>query len=57
MEWYDFAVYGSLSDVLSRVFFPSKQGQSTALIETWAVFAGAFLMRPVGGAILVRQVI
>jgi len=53
LEWYDFAVYGALSDVLSEVFFPQQAGDA-ALLETWAVFAGAFLMRPVGGAVLVR---
>lgn len=50
LEWYDFAIYGSLSDIISKVFFPA--GQEWALVETWAIFAGAFIVRPIGGAVL-----
>jgi MHS family proline/betaine transporter-like MFS transporter len=48
-QWYDFAVFGYFSDVLSKVFFPPNQPGNAALIESFAVFGGAFFMRPVGG--------
>jgi MHS family proline/betaine transporter-like MFS transporter len=49
LEWYAFAVFGYLSDILAEVFFPPGQGEATALIESFAVFGGAFVMRPLGG--------
>lgn len=49
LEWYAFAVFGYLSDILAEVFFPPNQGDATALIESFAVFGGAFAMRPLGG--------
>jgi len=52
LEWYDFAVFGYFSDILSDVFFPPNQAGHAALVETFAVFGGAFLMRPVGGVMM-----
>eukprot|EP00985_Skeletonema_marinoi_P023995 scaffold16348_cov126-Skeletonema_marinoi.AAC.2 len=34
------------------VFFPPNQAGHAALVETFAVFGGAFLMRPVGGVMM-----
>lgn len=51
LEWYDFAVFGYFSDILGTVFFPPQIGNA-ATIESFAVFWGAFLMRPVGGLML-----
>jgi len=51
LEWYDFAVFGYLSDAIAENFFP-KQGGDAALIESFVVFWLAFLMRPVGGMIM-----
>mmetsp|Transcript_26020 Transcript_26020/g.36697 ORF Transcript_26020/g.36697 Transcript_26020/m.36697 type:complete len:213 (-) Transcript_26020:1008-1646(-) len=52
LEWYDFSVFGYFSDVIGQVFFPPDQKGHAALIESFAVFGGAFLARPIGGAIL-----
>ena len=49
VEWFDFAVYGFLAPVLARVFFPHSDGV-LPLLQTFAVFAVAFALRPVGGA-------
>ena len=49
LEWYDFAVFGFLSDVIGDVFFPANQKGHLAIAESFAVFGGAFLMRPIGG--------
>ena len=48
LEWFDFAVFGYFADIISEQFFP-KGNPVAALAETFAIFAGAFLMRPVGG--------
>lgn len=50
VEWFDFAIYGFFATTLAITFFPS--GDATAgLLETFAVFAVAFAMRPLGGLV------
>merc|ERR1719491_747982 len=49
LEWYDFAVFGCFSDVLGAVFFPPNQDGHAQIVESFAVFGGAFFMRPLGG--------
>ncbi|HEX6518591.1 MAG TPA: MFS transporter, partial [Streptosporangiaceae bacterium] len=48
IEYYDFAVYGVLTVTLAPLFFPSHQF-GVSILSTLAVFAVAFVMRPVGG--------
>jgi MHS family proline/betaine transporter-like MFS transporter len=48
VEWYDFAVYGFLATYIAQKFFPPGN-ETTALLNTFAVFAAAFFMRPLGG--------
>src|ERR1700712_5905757 len=48
VEWYDFAIYGFLATYIAEKFFPSVNG-TAALLSTFAVFAVAFFMRPLGG--------
>lgn len=48
IEWYDFAIYGFLATILAAQFFPNENS-TTALLETFAVFAVAFALRPLGG--------
>jgi len=66
LEWYDFALFGFFSDIIATVFFPpSEAGENdngevdmggeidtTNLIRSFAVYGGAFLMRPVGGLVI-----
>ncbi len=47
LEWYDFAVFGYLAPIIGKNFFPSEN-RSASLIGAFAVFAGAYLMRPLG---------
>jgi MHS family proline/betaine transporter-like MFS transporter len=50
MEWFDFGIYSYLAATLGRVFFPS--GNDTAqLLSSFATFAVAFLVRPLGGMV------
>ena len=52
LEWYDFAVFGYFSDILGAVFFPPNQDGHAAIVESFAVFGGAFFMRPIGGMMM-----
>lgn len=48
MEWFDFGVYGYLVATIGKVFFPSGDTTAQAL-SGFAVFAAAFVVRPLGG--------
>jgi MHS family alpha-ketoglutarate permease-like MFS transporter len=53
VEWYDWYVYAAFSLYFAKVFFP--QGDLTSqLLNTAAIFAVGFLMRPLGGWLLGR---
>ena len=48
IEWYDWYVYAAFSIYFAKSFFPN--GDLTAqLLNTSAIFAVGFFMRPVGG--------
>ncbi|MFE3203033.1 glycine betaine/L-proline transporter ProP [Embleya sp. NPDC059237] len=48
MEWYDFGIYAYMAVTIGKVFFPS--GNDTAqTLSSFATFAAAFLVRPLGG--------
>lgn len=50
MEWFDFGIYSYLASTIGHVFFPS--GNATVeLLSSFATFAVAFLIRPVGGMV------
>jgi len=48
VEWFDFAIYGFLATYIAANFFPSGN-DTAALLNTFAIFAAAFFMRPLGG--------
>lgn len=48
VEWYDWYAYSAFALYFAPVFFP--RGSSTAqLLQTAAIFAVGFIMRPIGG--------
>jgi MHS family proline/betaine transporter-like MFS transporter len=51
LEWYDFVVYGFLTVIISRLFFPAES-EFISLLLTMATFGVGFFMRPVGGIVL-----
>lgn len=51
LEWYDFVVYGFLTVIISRLFFPAHSEYASLLLTT-ATFGVGFFMRPVGGILL-----
>ncbi|WP_044874229.1 MFS transporter [Pseudomonas sp. LFM046] len=50
VEWFDFAVYGFLATIIAKQFF-SSDDPNAALLQTFAVFAVAFALRPLGGIV------
>ncbi|MET9935998.1 MFS transporter, partial [Streptomyces sp. NPDC006324] len=50
MEWFDFGVYAYLAVTLGHVFFPFGN-DTVQLLSSFATFAVAFLVRPLGGMV------
>ncbi|WP_411103186.1 glycine betaine/L-proline transporter ProP [Streptomyces sp. cmx-4-9] len=50
MEWFDFGVYAYLAGTMGKVFFPSSS-PGAQVVATFATFAAAFLVRPLGGLV------
>lgn len=48
MEWFDFGIYSYLAVTIGHVFFPSGN-DTVQLLSSFATFAVAFLVRPLGG--------
>lgn len=48
VEWFDFYTYAAFSLYFASSFFPSED-QTAQLLQTAAIFAVGFLMRPFGG--------
>ena len=53
VEWYDWYVYSAFALYFAKSFFPPAS-QTAQLLNTAAVFALGFLMRPVGGWLMGR---
>jgi MHS family alpha-ketoglutarate permease-like MFS transporter len=53
IEWYDWYVYSTFSLYFARAFFPAGD-QTAQLLNTAAVFAAGFLIRPIGSWLLGR---
>jgi MFS family permease len=53
MEWYDFATYAYLGVVLGKVFF-HESDPFAAFLDSFAVYASSYVVRPVGAVILGR---
>lgn len=53
IEWYDFYIFGSLASIIGVHLFPADSGAS-ALINTLAIFAAGFIVRPFGALVFGR---
>ncbi|WP_436862460.1 MFS transporter [Staphylococcus caeli] len=51
MEWFDFGLYSYLAVIIGQNFFSSVENDQLKMVFTFATFAIAFLLRPVGGII------
>ncbi|MFD9221423.1 glycine betaine/L-proline transporter ProP [Streptomyces sp. NPDC060064] len=50
MEWFDFGVYAYMAATLGKVFFPSSS-PGAQVVSSFATFAAAFVVRPLGGLV------
>ncbi|MGW9047202.1 MFS transporter [Streptomyces lydicus] len=48
MEWFDFGIYSYLAVTIGKVFFPPGN-DNAQILSSFATFAAAFLVRPLGG--------
>ena len=53
IEWYDFYIFGSLSAILSGVFYPGDN-PTYSLLKWLATFAAGFAVRPFGALVFGR---
>jgi|GEM_PF-3006980 len=51
VEWYDAGVYGIAATVIAEQIFPENTNPTFALMNTYALFAISYLLRPAGGLI------
>ena len=47
LEWYEFAIFGFMTHIISQQFFPSSS-PFLSMMMTYAVFAIGFIIRPFG---------
>lgn len=47
LEWYDYALYGHMAFIISKLFFPAAD-DTVNLLATFGVFAVGFVFRPLG---------
>ncbi|WP_073947792.1 MFS transporter [Streptomyces kebangsaanensis] len=50
MEWFDFGIYSYLAATIGKVFFPGVS-PGAQVISSFATFAAAFVVRPLGGLV------
>lgn len=50
LEWFDFVVYGLLSAMMARLFFPSDNPTNSVLLG-FATLGISFVARPIGGLV------
>ncbi len=51
IEWYDWYVYAAFSIYFAKAFFPNSD-MTAQLLNTSAIFAVGFFMRPIGGWVM-----
>lgn len=54
IEWYDFYIFGSLATTMAAAFFP-KDNPTAGLLNTLALFATGFVVRPFGAILFGRM--
>ena len=51
-EFYDFVVFIFLASTISKLFFPSTVPDWNRQLESYAIFAAAYVVRPLGGIVM-----
>jgi MFS family permease len=52
LEFYEFMVFGFLTVVIARQFFPASMPDAVKTFQAFAIFSLGFLLRPLSGVIL-----
>jgi MFS family permease len=52
LEYYDFTVFVFLAPIISVVFFPPGTPEWIRLLQTFAIFALGYFVRPIGGIVI-----
>jgi MFS family permease len=52
LEYYEFMVFGFLTVVIARLFFPPEMPETVRMFQTFVIFSLGFLVRPLAGAIV-----
>lgn len=50
LEWFDFAIFGSLAAIIGQQFFP-KTNPTASLLWVYGLFGVAYVVRPLGGIV------
>lgn len=50
LEWFNFSLFALMADIFGQLFFP-KGNTILHLTQVYALYAGVFFMRPIGGVI------
>jgi MHS family proline/betaine transporter-like MFS transporter len=53
IEWYDFYIYGAMSVIIAKQFFP-QDNPTAAFLAALATFAAGFVVRPFGALVFGR---
>src|SRR3954464_5121814 len=53
VEWFDFGLYGFSAAAIAAAFFPPGN-PTAALLQTFAVYGVAYVVRPLGGVVFGR---
>jgi len=51
LEWYDFLVFGFLSLIIAKQYFPTDNEYASLMLTT-ATFGAGFIVRPLGGILI-----
>ena len=51
-EFYDFVVFIFFASTISQLFFPSTVPDWDRKLESYAIFAAAYVVRPLGGIVI-----
>ncbi len=52
LEWYEFQVFGFLTVIIARLFFPPTVPQPVRVFQTLAIFSLGYVLRPIAGAVI-----
>jgi MFS family permease len=52
LEFYEFMVFGFLTVVIAKLFFPPDVPDAVKIFQTFALFSLGFILRPLSGAVI-----